>query len=260
MFTRKTWATLLVAGTIASPLALAGNGNGLPPGERFVLNVIAFDQCPAGDFTDSNRHMIAVQADFGDIDFDTEMTSNQHHKLKNEIVRNNTIELGSSGLDGGFQVVDGNACGESKGSAMLMMPITDANCDDGNGDCTVEAPTFTQYQVYVRTVGKPGTGIGVTSCATEPDETDVDGDGITDQVLCSTENVVMARDTGRGKMRFEDVSAELLTVCLDTMDDEILDGECDVRYALFDPALVDYFWQWNTSGKAHAQLVFIPVP
>lgn len=64
MLTRKTLSALLVAGVIASPAAMAGQGNGLPPGERFVLNIIAFEQCPAGDFTGSNRHMIAVEAGY----------------------------------------------------------------------------------------------------------------------------------------------------------------------------------------------------
>jgi hypothetical protein len=57
-------------------------------------------------------------------------------------------------------------------------------------------------------------------------------------------------------MQFDDVSKELLTVCLDTSGD----GKCDIRYPLFASQLKDYFWQWNTSGKAHAQLVFVPIP
>jgi hypothetical protein len=59
-------------------------------------------------------------------------------------------------------------------------------------------------------------------------------------------------------MKFDNVSRELLTICLDTTEPS--DGKCDVRYALFDPALYNHFWQWNTVGKAHAQLVFIPKP
>ena len=45
--------------------AIASQGNGLPSGPKngkFQLEVIAFDNCPAGDFTDSERHMIAVEA------------------------------------------------------------------------------------------------------------------------------------------------------------------------------------------------------
>ena len=108
-------------------------------------------------------------------------------------------------------------------------------------------------------VGRPNTEIGVTTCASELDDEDYDGDLNTDEILCSTESVVKVRDTGKGKMRFTDETAALLTICLDTYDDFNFDGNCDVRLGIFDPALEDYFWQWNTNGKAHAQLVFIPV-
>jgi len=228
--------------------ALAGNGNGLPPGPRFMLNVIAFDQCPSGEFTDSNRHMIAVQANY---------SLDQNGSQKNLMVKTNTIALSSSGVDGDFQVMDGNACADrGRDGAEFVLPITAANCD---ADCPVEDPTFTQYRVYVRLVGRPNTEIGVTTCASELDGEDYDGDLNTDEILCSTESVVKVRDTGKGKMRFTDETAALLTICLDTFDDLNFDGNCDVRLGIFDPALEDYFWQWNTKGKAHAQLVFIPV-
>jgi hypothetical protein len=60
-------------------------------------------------------------------------------------------------------------------------------------------------------------------------------------------------------MKFEDATTELLTLCLDTLIDDNLDGSCDERIPLFDVTLQDYFWQWNTKGKAHAQVRFIPV-
>ena len=51
---------VLAVGLMIASQAVAGQGNGLPPGPHFMLNVIAFDagHCPAGDFTDSNRHEI----------------------------------------------------------------------------------------------------------------------------------------------------------------------------------------------------------
>lgn len=228
--------------------ALAGNGNDLPSGPRFMLNVIAFDQCPSGDFTDSNRHMIAVQANY---------SLDQHGNQKDTLIKTNTIALSSSGVDGGFQVLDGNACANrGRDGAEFVLPITADNCE---ADCPVNGPTFSQYRVYVRLVGKPNTGIGVTTCAAELDGEDYDGNDITDQILCSTENVVKVRETGKGKMKFTDETVALLTICLDTFDDGNFDGNCDVRLGIFDPALEDYFWQWNANGKAHAQLVFIPV-
>lgn len=258
----KYIATLLAVSVSAALLggaarAASDNGNSgakVGPG-GFLLNVIAFENCPAGEFTDSNRHMIAVQAGH---------SLDQGGNPVTSIVKTNTIELASSGLDGGFQVVDGNAC-ENRGrdGAKLLLPITPENCADVTGDCTVEDPTFTQYRVYVRMVGKPGGTINVTSCAEETDDTifnDDDGDLDVLNILCSTENVVEVRETGKGKLQFQDYSRQLLTVCLDTFDDGDFDGTCDVRVPLFDESLTNYFWQWNAQGRAHAQLVFKPVP
>ena len=137
-----------------------------------------------------------------------------------------------------------------------MLPLTVDNCDP----CTVDDPTFQEYQVFVRLVGVPHSGIGITTCAEEPDFIDVDGNLVTDEILCSTENVVKVRTTGKGSLKFTDETKALLTICLDTFDDGNFDGKCDVRLALFDPTLENYFWQVNTQGRAHAQLVFVPIP
>ena len=82
--------------------------------------------------------------------------------------------------------------------------------------------------------------------------------------LCSvgTENIwVGTRTTGGGsgktQNRWENVSAQLLTVCIDTAID--VDLECDDRVGLFDAAGVDYWWNWDTQGRPHVQLVFFPV-
>jgi len=239
------------------PVNAAGNnGNsGAKVGQGgFLLNVIAFDNCPSGEFIDSNRRMIAVEAGY---------SLDQGGNPAGTIVKTNTIELASSGIDGEFQVLDGNACANrGRDGAKLMLPITPDNCADGNDACTVEDPTFTQYRVYVRMVGQPGGAINVTACAEETDDTifaDDDGGADALNVLCSTESVVEVRETGKGKLQFQDYSRELLTVCLDTYDDGNFDGACDERVPLFTTTLESYFWQWNTQGRAHAQLVFKPV-
>ena len=246
--TSRTLIALLTI--LLSSGAIAGNGAATGKG-GFLVNIVAYDNCPAGDFTDSNRHHIAVQADYN---------LNQNGNLAGTIVRTNTIKLTSSGVDGRFQVLDGNACANrGKDGAELMLPIDAGNC---GGDCPVDAPTFTQYRVYLRLVGQPGSGIHVTSCAEETDDTifgDADGGDDELNILCSTESVIEVRETGGNKMRFTDYSKELLTICLDTDADGDLDGSCDERVALFDPRLIEYFWQWNTNGRAHAQLVFKPV-
>jgi hypothetical protein len=256
----------LAACTWFAGSAIAGNGIGNQPMKgAFNLQIIAYDKnhCPAGDFTDSSRHQIAVEADFGTITCDQNnencTTSNQHGNPLSTLNKNNTIGLMSSGVDGGFWVEDGNACG-SKGGAKLHLPISTANCA---GDCPIDGPTFTEYTVWVRLVGKPNTGIGVTTCGveTEDDVIIIDDDAIDEeqQIICSTESYVKIRETGHGKMKFEDATTELLTLCLDTLIDDNLDGSCDERIPLFDVTLQDYFWQWNTKGKAHAQVRFIPV-
>ncbi len=249
--------TVLLSFALYCSIAVAGNGNNLPPGPRYMLNVIAFDNCPAGDFTGSNRHMIAVKANFyADPNVNDPLTSTQAGKLVSEMIKTNTIALTPTPAELGntFQVLDGNAC--SKGGAEFMLPANPYDCGTGitnDPACITEDLTFQEYQVYVRLVGKPKTAIGVTTCATET----VLVDGVPQDIIaCSTENVVKVRMTGKNREQFEDVSKELLTICLDTDGN----GSCDTRYPLFAAPLSDYFWQWNTDGKAHAQLVFIPVP
>ena len=178
------------------------------------------------------------------------------------MIKQNTIKL-IQGSD--FEVFDGNACGSKQGAA-LILPADPFYCDsNGDGqidenetmndpDCINEDLSFQEYNVFIRLVGAKGTGVGITTCADEA--VDINGDPLNDDViLCSTENVVRMRSTGK-MAKFEDVTSQLLTLCLDTDGN----GTCDTRYPLFADELEDYFWQWNTDGKAHAQLVFIPIP
>lgn len=240
MKTRKYFAISAALMSVVSTAAWAGKGNSLPPGPRYNLQVIAFDNCPAGDFTGSNRHQIAVKADYQVMS--GELGSNQNGVQKSDLLRQNTILLSPSDT-GEFRVADGNACEQNDG-AELILP----------------RDIYGKYRVYVRLVGAPGTGIGVTNCATELDLTDFDGDGTAEEILCSTENVIEFRASGSGGkgLKFTDYTQELLTVCIDTFGDGNFDGECDIRVPLFDTQLEYYFWQWNTQGRAHAQLVFIP--
>ncbi len=233
--------------TFTAGTALAQHGNGLPHGPKngkFQVQVIAFENCPAGDFTGSERRMIAVEANFP---ADGNLESNQDGKLASELVKNNTIELAPS-MDDKFHVVDGNACGRGKSSAKLELPICYENCDT----YSLDEPEFTEYKVFVRLVGGQNTGIGATTCATEIVYDDVN-DTEVEMIVCSTESVVELRTRGaKSKPVYTDYSKELLTMVVDL-------GDGLERVGLFDPRLLDYFWQWNTQGRAHAQLVFIPV-
>jgi hypothetical protein len=239
--------TLMCGGAFAGE-----NGNGLPSGNRYMLNVIAYDNCPAGDFTDSNRHMIAVKADFNSGD----LAATQAGTYYRDIIRTNTIAL-APGAD--FQVIDGNACNKGGAAFQLPYPSCPAGADPTCTGTLPEGAETQDYRVFVRLVGAPKTGIGVTTCATQEVVVDIGTGATEDMIVCSTENVVRIRNKGK-VASFEDVSKQLLTICLDTYDDGNFDGNCDVRYSLFSTELENYFWQWNTQGKAHAQLVFIPTP
>ncbi len=118
--------TIALLGLTTSGFALAQSANG-NNGARvgkggFMLNVIAFENCPSGDFIDSRRHQIAIQANYsGD--------------ARNKLVKTNKIFL-KTGTD--FWVQDGNAC---DGGARFYLPISDANC--GNCDINPDNVTFT---------------------------------------------------------------------------------------------------------------------
>jgi hypothetical protein len=219
-----------------------GNGNGAKVGKHgFLLNVIAFENCPAGEFVDSNRHQIAVQANYRGTG--TDKTS-----------KTNKIFL-RAGED--FLVYDGNACDRT--GAQFELPIDASNCSNC-GDPSVE-PTFTQYEVRARLVGKPGGSVTVTSCV-EMIVLDPDTGEETLESFCSVgdDNVwVETRTVGNGKTqsKWDNVSTELLTVCIDTTDDGI--EACDERIGLFDARGTDYWWNWDTQGRPHVQLVFFPV-
>ena len=233
---------IALIGAIMASVVLAqnrDNGNGAKVGkDGFMLNVIAFEQCPSGDFLNSNRHQIAVQANYAG-------------HASNKTAKVNKIFL-KKGED--FWVQDGNACDNS---AKFYLPITDANCSNC-GDLGVE-PAFTEYEVFSRLVGQPGGKVTVTGCV-EVIMIDPITLVETAESLCSVgdDNVwVETRIVGRGKEqnKWDNVSTELLTVCVDTDGD----GICDKRVGLFDSFGEDYWWNWGAQGRPHVQLVFVPV-
>jgi hypothetical protein len=228
-------------GMLVTPAHAANTGNGAISGPRYTLNVIAFDHCPGDDLKGSERHMIAVQADYAD---------NPDGKNPASISRVNDILLGPSD-DGDFHVTDGNAC-DNDGASFLLPPDA-ITCDLQDPNCFND-PTFQDYAVYLRLVGHKNSGINVTTCATDDMGTQDPAD---DVIVCSKDSVVKTRMVGKNnKPQFDDVTKDLLTLCLDTTGDQV----CDTRVELFDSSLEDYFWNWNTEGRPHAQLFFIALP
>ena len=130
--------------------------------------------------------------------------------------------------------------------------ILDANATDGNGgrfslpDPQLDDTEYTWYGVYIRPKGTPKGKMTLSSCKI------VDG-----EELCSTESYLLVR--GTGKPQVENVSKELLTVCLD-LDQVIEANPCDVREFLFDDALAEYLWNVDNQGLRNAEVRFIEIP
>jgi hypothetical protein len=99
------------------------------------------------------------------------------------------------------------------------------------------------YEVYIRPLGKPGGKGNITTCAYDPVE---------EEDVCSTNNVILARD--KGKSTFGDVTKELTTI---TYDDEATGKTITVD--IFDAALEGYFWDYDNNGLKIVQLRFYPL-
>lgn len=198
-------------------------GNGAPSGAHYNLNITGHTTCAGDDLTGSNRHTIQVLLWGGDSADDIDGT------LALNIDRKNKIYLAQS-YDGSFAVLDGNAC------------------DDG---AIFQLPAPGEYEIYARALGKPGGSATMTTCATGVGD-DLILNTADDEIVCSTENVLLARSTG--KSSFSNVTRELTTIYAD------IDGDGDLeRVEIFDTDLYDYFWNYENRGLRLAQLRFYPL-
>ena len=134
--------------------------------------------------------------------------------------------------------------------------ILDANATDANGgrfqlpDPDPDGDGQTWYGVYIRPVGTPNRSARIGSCV----EGDLDPTLPGVETLCSTETKLLVRSTGKPKA--ENVSKELLTVCLDT-DDVV---GCDTRSFLFDDEALQYLWNYDNNGLKVAQVYILEIP
>ena len=218
---RLAAASALIAALGFSLAAQAGNG--APSGGHYNLNILGKTTCSGDDLTGSNRHTIQVLLNGGDKAEDIDGT------LALSIDRRNKIYLAQS-VDGTFGVLDGNACDDG---AIFQLPAPGA------------------YEIYARALGKPGGGATMTTCATGAGEDLILGTN-DDEIVCSTENVLLVRT--KGKSSFSNVTTELTTLYAD------IDGDGDLdRVEIFDTDLYDYFWNYENRGLRLAQLRFYPV-
>lgn len=211
-------------------------GNGAPSGSHYNLNILGKENCPGDDLKGGNRHTIFVLLDHHD-------PTPKNWTLTTELDKRNKIFL-MEGED--FAVIDGNACDGD--GATFQLPVNPFNCPVDDTECVTSDPTFQEYEVFVRGLGKPGGNAEITTCMQQdnPDTTEYDP-----EYICSTETVQVWRK-GK-KSSFDRVTKELTTILAD------VDGTGLRRVGIFDNDFFGYFWDYDNYGLRLAQLRFYPI-
>ena len=234
-------------------------GNGSVSGPHFNLNLIGKNTCPTQPMDDTNRHNIHVLLNYSDANPDNIVgddpgnivTLNKTNKIF--LVQGDPID-GSSVQDD-FNVLDGNACDGD--GASFRLPANPFSCPAEDPECLETEPAFQEYWVFVRELGKPGGSGQLTTCGISAGPDGVEGNN-DDEIVCSSENVVLVRTSG--KSTFRNVTKEMTTLVL--VVDEDGDGVFDdtIRIGIFDPLLYQYYWDYDNNGLRLVQLRFVPVP
>ena len=211
---------VVVAAVLAAP---AHAGNGAPSGPHYNLNIIGVAKGKTAPLTNSDRHTIFVG-----------LGGN-----------NDLVESRIYLAQGDFQVCDGNAFDAAFNCAGTRIASQGAAFQlPRNTNITTLIPCSAgdtaSYEVWARGLGKPGGKATMTTCATDP---------TTLETVCSTENVLLVRNTG--KSTFKNVTNELSSLMADINGDGILE-----RVALFSGGLQDFFWQFDNQGLKLTQLRF----
>jgi hypothetical protein len=122
-----------------------------------------------------------------------------------------------------FAVLDNNACSDKSASFQLPAPGT--------------------YTIWARVEGIPGGSGSLNTCATDP---------ATTATICSTGTTLTIGTRDHGN-KFQDVTKQLTTLCY------IPAGSTTLTCVnIFDPALQNYFWQYDNHGNKVLQLRFYP--
>jgi len=191
--------------SLGSGMALAGGIGSIASAKVYSVNIIGYDNCPKSD----NAQRIAVAGTFTDPDLSPNGTFDP---ATFTLDKTNKIYI-VSGPD--FRVLRSNACDSADGAQLQLPP---------------QAPT--EFNVFVRLVGKPGGVVTAFSCATLV---------ATGDIVCGT-SFTKTRLTGKGEPSFQNVTNELLRI----------NGT-----QIFSPTLEEVFWVWNTQNRPHAQVWFV---
>jgi len=158
-----------------------------------------------------------------------------------------------------FAVLDAN--GTDKDGALFQMPKPGLDPyvvgDEG------EADTWSDYSIYIRSLGKPDGWANITTCADLADSTFANLlPGKLVSVLnkagafggyASVEQVGQAiTERPKGKSTFTNVTAELLTIVfkveVDLDNDGIADEIVYVRVPIFDDIIEGEYWEYDNHG------------
>jgi len=213
-----------------------GNGAGGVGKGGYQLNLIGMDkEDKLGDNDDNNGHRIFIKLNG-----------------KSKIFLQNAD---ADGNDGTFKVIDADATDSDGG--LFQLPEPNTGCGDIDPQLCDE--TQFEYNVFIRPLGQPQQdNFKMATCGEYTYYDEVLMQDVTIDI-CSLDQVDVPSANGKGKSaKFENVSRELLTACLDTYDDGNFDGQCDVRVDIFDDELVNWFWETDNSGHRIVQLRFIP--
>jgi len=173
----------------------------------------------------------------------------------------------NTNLNGQYWDSDGDGQIESNGDDAALNNLVSCNeaVDEFGNTVEYTGPTVptASYEIWARSLGKPGGSAVTTTCAT-----------VLGELQCSLENVVMTRD--KGKSVFAEVTDQMTSLvigyCLDdvidagshytcddgdTTDGDLADGDVSwTRIALFAGNTQDWFWNYNNNGLRLAQLRF----
>ena len=129
-----------------------------------------------------------------------------------------------------------------------VFEVLDKNGTDGEASFALPVPGT--YTVWARALGTPGGQSKIATCATFIDPIT----GVA-TLLCSTENEVFVRGTGKSK--FRDVTSALTTITLVAGSPaQLACGTPSV--SLFATCLQDFLWQYDNNGLKLLQVRFYP--
>ncbi|MFC2063224.1 hypothetical protein ACFLS8_04710 [Chloroflexota bacterium] len=219
-------------------------GNGAPSGPHYTLSIIGKDIDHAKTQLKESGHVIFVSLD-----------------------GNNKIEL----KEGPFAVLDGNAFDDP---AQFQLP--DPDLDPYIVEYKGSEDTISAYSVYVRPLGKPGGSAEITTCAqlaasgwmaflNNKMQKTVLGYAVENDPgffggYASVEQVALELPLGsHGKPKFENVTAELLTIVFEITVTTAAGTEIVyVRVPIFDSLIQGEYWDFNNDGLKNVQIRFYP--